>query len=783
MFVLSNQQSTAVKRVGDWFKTFDFHSSKPYFELTGYAGSGKAQPLDAIVQTPMGPVPMGSLTVGQEVLGRDGKPTKVKGIFPQGVKDVYRVSFRDGTSTECCKDHLWNVSSGKDRANDKYKTIDLSTMIATGITRPSGDMRYRIPLNLPVDFDSSSSSFDPYMIGALLGDGYVKDTVVILVTPWEDFDIVERIKKSLPEDLSIKSREHPTCPRHVLIGENKWNGVKEHLNNQDIRVNSQDKFIPESYLFSTVEDRIALLNGLMDTDGSCIGNRTSFSTSSRRLADGVCYLVRSLGGVAILRSYVRESTKATEYQINVKTVFNPFYTQRKADKWKPSTKNPPSKYIKEVTFVAQKECQCIQVEAEDGLYLTDDFIVTHNTSILPSLVDATGLTAEDIAFMSPTGKAAKIMSEKMQGMGIGAKARTIHSTIYLPNRHRVEVLERQLETLRRLYDEFNVSGIAPEGYTHLPVDIARRKMGEDIIYIDNELDEAYDGDSTPSFSLNVESALRDKKLAIVDEASMVSEKMASDIMSFNIPVLAIGDKGQLPPVEGEWGFLTDDSDFQLTEIHRQAKDNPIIWLATLARQGKDLPLGRHGDTVNVVRRGKDERTLDMDRELQVICGTHRKRWNLTSKIRKAAGYTCQGPESGEPLIICKNSKKDQTIINGDFCTAVEDTPELKNGRASFPLKIEQTDGTIKTVFVYQGLLEQHYLRKKNGATADQKQAFKASASSEHIDFAHVITCHKSQGSQFDEVVLHDEGEIFGEDAARWRYTGITRAAEELTVVL
>lgn len=405
------------------------------------------------------------------------------------------------------------------------------------------------------------------------------------------------------------------------------------------------------------------------------------------------------------------------------------------------------------------------------------------TTILPHIVDELGILPDDIAFCSPTGKAAKVMTTKMKGMGIGTRAKTVHSTIYLPNRHKVEVLERQLKDRKDAREAMTLGRLSGL-YPNMPLEQAQRQVVKDIITITNELEDAYDnGNTTPTFSLNVESDVRNKRLVIIDEASMVDERMAADIMSFNIPVLAIGDKGQLPPIQGSWGFLSDHSDFMLSEIHRQAADNPIIWLATKARQGEDLPMGRHGDTVNVVRRSKDTATYDMDRELQVICGTHKRRWTLTNNIRKEAGYTCEGPEEGEPLLICKNSKKDPTLINGDFCISAQDVPVLVKGRAGFPLNIIQEDGMEKSIFVYQGLFEQHKLRRKNGATADQRQAFKTQATAENVDFAHAITCHKSQGSQWDEVVLHDEGGVFGDDARRWRYTGITRAAERLTIVI
>lgn len=781
MVTLSAQQGDAVKSIATWFKGFDFSFSKPYFELTGYAGSGKAQPLTAKIQTPNGPVEMGSLQVGDTIFSDDGTLTTVEGIFPQGVVPTYRVTFRDGFSTESTADHLWNFWSTKRKV---YDTLPLQWLIDCGAKRPSGDYRTKVPLTTPVSYPKKDYVIDPYILGVLLGDGGLAGNVIILTTP--DTEIVTEVESRLPEMIKLASRQAVGCSHYTFLNatDSYRNPFISELRRLDLRCLSYSKHVPAEYKYGSVEQRLDILRGLMDTDGSCKNNRTSFSTISPRLVDDISELVQSLGGIAIHKRMDRTASgRGIEYHVNIKMPVNPFLLSRKADNWSPSWKNPPSRYVTNVEYIGDKECQCIKVATVSGLYLTDHYIVTHNTTLLPAIVDGVGLLPEDIAFCSPTGKAAKVMTGKMKGMGIGATARTIHSTIYLPNAHRVEVLERQLKDLRKYYDDFKERGDVPPNYTNFPSEVIGQKIGEDILYVTNELDRAYGMDSTPSFTLNLESAVRDKKLIIVDEASMVGTKMAQDIMSFNIPVLSIGDKGQLSPIQDTWGFLTDNSDFTLTEIHRQAADNPIIWLATLARQGKDLPPGMHGDTVNVVRRSKDTATYDMDRELQVIVGTHKRKWNVTNLIRKAASYDNPAPMEGEVLIVAKNSLKDENIINGTFLTCAEDVPDFVHGRTTFPMKVIDETGNKKTLITFQGLFEQYSLRKKGGATATPQQAFKAQKQHENVEWGHAITCHRSQGSQWNEVVLHDEGGVFGEDAARWRYTGITRAAERLTVVI
>jgi len=248
-------------------------------------------------------------------------------------------------------------------------------------------------------------------------------------------------------------------------------------------------------------------------------------------------------------------------------------------------------------------------------------------------------------------------------------------------------------------------------------------------------------------------------------------------------VLAIGDPAQLPPVGDKPGLTVGEPDYFLNEIHRQARDNPIIRLSMDIRQGKLIRPGKMGDQVRIVRRRDDDWTLNSDYDAQVICGTHKKRWALTGEIRKMCGYTSTGPEEFEPLMVCKNSKKAPALVNGSFVTCVEGPGDLMEGDSSFDIKIEDEDGTQYNLTCDQGTFEEHFLKQRDGATAGKFQAFDAKRFNEILDWGWVITAHKSQGSQWDNVIVHDESGVFRQDADRWLYTAVTRAAEELTVVV
>jgi phosphate starvation-inducible PhoH-like protein len=360
---------------------------------------GRSQPLDARVLTPTGYKAMGDIKEGDEVVGSDGLPTKVIGVYPQGELDVYQVSFSDHTSVECSGDHLWQTSTLKQRqygASTVRTTLEIQRTLKT----KRGVKVHSIPVTSPVHFNSGSPlPIDPYTLGALLGDGNFHQTAcVTLCNPEEE--ITDRVACAVAPDLRLaaaKQREGyaPTF-RVVQHGkERNGNSIRDGLTILGLRGKlSHDKFVPEIYLRASIQARVDLLRGLMDTDG-CVtehpggASRVEFSSTSQRLAQDVQFLVHSLGGTASVRRREHSYTEGHEvhgrmiyhrrpsYVVNIKlSEFNPFYVSRKADRW---VQQKPLRLVSNVELIGKKECQCIQVDAKDSLYLTDYFIVTHNT--------------------------------------------------------------------------------------------------------------------------------------------------------------------------------------------------------------------------------------------------------------------------------------------------------------------------------------------------------------------------------------------------------------------
>jgi hypothetical protein len=282
--------------------------------FAGDSGTGKAQPLTAQILTPSGYVQMGSLKIGDTVIDGTGNITKVAGIFPQGKKEVYRLTFSDGTSTLCTEEHLWKVYWAKGRTK-KFRVMSLHDILAEGyvyVDPKTGWNKWLIHLPIPcIHFDSQAVNIDPYLLGVLLGDGCLGHVNFYISLPEEDVRIrVGSILKSIGCSLNKKSSAAGCYDYSIVFFNDKsrvgitpqkgeyLNPLKEQCNRYKILCKSIDRRIPLEYLFNSENVRIKLLQGLMDTDGT-IDKRTGgliFSTSSHGLSDDFAFLVRSLGG-------------------------------------------------------------------------------------------------------------------------------------------------------------------------------------------------------------------------------------------------------------------------------------------------------------------------------------------------------------------------------------------------------------------------------------------------------------------------------------------------------
>lgn len=398
-------------------------STADMLKIEACAGSGKEQPLDTIVQTPDGPRQFGSLKIGDKVFGSNGKPTEVIGVYPQGLKPAYKVTFRDGSYTRCGLEHNWSVKNFK-----KYVTRTLQEILEMGVLKNSGDFKFQVPLAQPVEYTGCGELPIPaYTLGVIIGDGSLCQSTPQVSVADRDIKILEKIMEENPSARFNGKRTGANCMQYTISegdGGNKAsaNTFKNRVKSLGLDVLSREKFIPAKYLLASVEDRKNLLGGLMDTDGSSSKGRTSFSTCSPALANDVKSLVQSLGGTAIVR---KPNNRDGEISVNIKTMFNPFISAEfKKSQWVLSSKNPPSRYIASVEYVGDVEQMCIKVAAEDSLYLTDEFIVTHNTSTLTMMAASYVEPSLYLAFNKVTA------TEAAEKFPSHVTCRTTHSMAY-----------------------------------------------------------------------------------------------------------------------------------------------------------------------------------------------------------------------------------------------------------------------------------------------------------------------------------------------------------------
>ena len=333
---------------------------------------------------------------------------------------------------------------------------------------------------------------------------------------------------------------------------------------------------------------------------------------------------------------------------------------------------------------------------------------TGKTTAIATAMDNAGLHVAYIAF---TGKAASVMRRN------GIDAQTLHSLIY-----------------RRIDDD--------------------PKTGE------------------PRFERAKRSEVGRYDLIVLDECSMIGEELARDLLSFGVPVLAIGDPAQLPPVKSKerLGYFTSGKpDVMLTEIHRQAVGNPILQLSITARNGEILKYGNYGDSRVLFSGDIDPDELwEAD---QVIVGTNATRARLNKRARAHYNMTDPTPMFGDKIICIRNSPK-YNIFNGEMFTVIRCDVDSSAWLSMDVVRLEDPAKTIiPDIRVHRTMFEPDGSKRDDSTLGD----------SGRFEYGYAITAHKAQGSQWDNLIVIDESKVFREDKDKWLYTAITRAAKTLTV--
>lgn len=342
----------------------------------------------------------------------------------------------------------------------------------------------------------------------------------------------------------------------------------------------------------------------------------------------------------------------------------------------------------------------------------------------------------NILLATPTGKSALVLAK-----ATGRAVQTIHSLIYRPQgtggeRDKIEKIQEELKILDPNSDKAK--------------------------QLNRELKKLLSG-VKPLFSLNLESPLQHAKLLVVDEVSMVDESTIQDLLSFNVPLLVLGDPYQLPPVMAKSFFKTSEADFCLTEIHRQAKESPIIYLAELARQGMPLAVGQYG-TSKVTRDVSPSEALEYD---QIIVGKNETRHLTNNKVRTLLMYEGEYPNVGE-RVICKRNNSKLGLLNGDQFTVTKYN-QITENTGIIGVRNDDLSTAVQC--------HSEYFVGKEPPPWDIKKC-------ESFQYSYAITCHSAQGSGFGSVFVLDQSRVFGREIApKWLYTAISRSIDRVTIKL
>lgn len=392
-----------------------YYSKADVLLYGGQAGGGKEQSENSLVLTPTGWKRIGSLKVGDSICATDGTVSQVIGVYPQGEKDIYTVTMEDGGKTEAGLDHIWlawRTHSGGKSANKmlsgeasarNWTTAQIMAEMGKGDRRDGRRRGFAIPVTEPVSFNVAGQlkgtgnfikrEIDPYLLGVLIGDGHLGERTVSVTSA--DEEIGDFVRHIAGDDVRVDEREGNKSLQYTFR-RSFLKTISAQLTSLGLLgKKAVDKFIPRQYLLATVEERWELLRGLMDTDGWVEPKRCCYYTTvSKRLCDDVKHLAFSLGAIVTVSekfptySYLGEKfsgQKAYCLRIKMPVPEQCFKLSRKKVIASEISHQSSGRLIKSIEFSRRCPAVCIRVSHRNSLYITDDFIVTHNTGLINGL--------------------------------------------------------------------------------------------------------------------------------------------------------------------------------------------------------------------------------------------------------------------------------------------------------------------------------------------------------------------------------------------------------------
>lgn len=722
-----------------------YKNHEKYVTISGYAGTGKAQPVDTMIPTPNGWQRLGSLKIGDEVFDREGKPTKILNVFPQGQKDVYTLTLSDGRSTKCAADHLWTVYN-----NDNKFVATTEQLIQNGPVS-----KYFIPNNSLVEYKEQDYNIDPYIVGTFLGGGGLREQQLNISSDNED---ISNIIKELLRAEKVK----------CAFTEKYCNWIFPRFQTKELFTEYQNellcdnKRIPAIYKNGSSKQRFSLIQGILDTGGYICKSKDNndfhiyFSSTSYSLITDIKEVLHSLG----YSSFVIVDKGCFKIDIDIPNEEKPklFRMKKKKNvvlknKNHVNTKNNYDKIgIAEIAKENYKtEMVCIYVDNPEHLYLTNDFIVTHNTTLVKFIIEALDVPRQKVSFVSFTGKA----SEVLRKAGCD-NAMTMHKLLYRS---------------------------------------AQNEEGDFTFALKNSID----------YSIIVVD-----EVSMVPK-QMIRDLMTFP----NIFCIFLGDPFQLPAIFPDSdNQLLEQPHVFLDEIMRQAKESDIIRTSMKIRAREGLTT-YHGQDINIVKSSDlCTGMYDWADEILCATNNVRFDINKCMKRNEANLNPKVGDKiiclqnKWETVSI-----NDNPILNGTIGEIVRLRFEqidykICGGRSKygrkfykFPRQIISTPTIIVDLQtddgdIYKDLRLDFNSIVKNQKTLTPLQEYQANHSftrkGEHINpeapieasFGWAITTHRAQGSQWNKVTVIEEGFPFSkEEHARWLYTAVTRASKKCTLVL
>jgi len=767
----SPDQASVFEALVEWSK-----NPTPLLSFAGLAGTGKDLALTTPIPTPSGWVTMADLRVGDEVFDGSGFPCHVTAkseVFLQN--RCFEITFDTGESVVAGAAHEWLTTTYAERRQQHNRTttarvrarvhsrtrdtyVDARMLhlqlhnksVQLKLDQPQPQRRSTLEIfqtqhtlgskkrnNHAIDVSClysnvASLPIEPYLLGIWLGDGYTSSGVIGML-PSDFDDVLHYINRPV---VGARLR----IPTATSTYKSPFLSLRFAALRTDLRALGLlgSKRIPSLYLRASFEQRLDLLCGLLDTDGTCSKRQgdMEIGLSDRMLATDVLELIRSLGikvEMHVKQLSNLDSAHKDSYRMCFTADFPVFKLKRKLQLQKTSVLRKDTKRhtIISVREVSSVPTQCIQVDSSLHTYLaTRAMIPTHNSSITGVLGRYLRDVHKDVAFCCYTGKASQVLRGKLRASGVRPSyCGTIHRLIYQPVKDDFGEVEWQLR---------------PD----LPYDFI-----------------------------------------VLDEASMVGRELYDDLASYGIPILAVGDHGQLPPVGSDSFSLVENPDLKLEKIHRQAADNPILALSQHVRErGFVRGFKPTDDRVRIV-----PSTRPWIREcfaapdcfdIAALSYTNQTRVDNNNLVRMARGHGEQ-PRVGDIVICLKNTYFDSNgmIANGSrglIMSIKDDEAPSKMLKIAFLDDENIFEGKVnmgqfgrKELFTFETLRE---------AYPDNKFR-NLEAAGLLCDFGYAMTTHKFQGSQANTVIVDGSmpSQVEDDTRRRWLYTSITRSSEHLII--